>query len=116
MSLDHNYQSNQSGRREGRKDIRTEVDKEPLDDDQRHIYVVVLPPDRIKSDGIDPRNISTFELSDGVPDKETLASHREGLYFSRVGIEDGICMHVSEASLSESERTCSLLEQLKIPR
>ena len=61
-----------------------------MNDDQRHVYGIVLVTNRIESDGIDPCDIRRLKLSNGVPQQKTFASHRESLNFGGVRIKDRV--------------------------
>lgn len=62
----------------------TSVKQQPLNDDQRHVDDVILPADSLERDSIHEDDIGAGELGEGVPYKQTLASHGEGLDLGRV--------------------------------
>lgn len=68
----------------------TSVSEEPLNNYQRHVDSIVLVPNGIEGDGVDPGDICAHDLVDSVPDEETLASHRVRLNLGGIRPEDRI--------------------------
>lgn len=67
-----------------------------MNDDKRHVDCVVLVPNGLQCDSIDPSDVGAHDLIHSVPDEKTFASHGVSLDFGgvrpkhRVGkVEDG---------------------------
>jgi hypothetical protein len=67
-----------------------------LNNDKWHVNCVILVPNSLQGDRVDPSNVGAHDLVDSVPDEESFASHRVSLDFGgvrpeyRVGkVEDG---------------------------
>jgi hypothetical protein len=74
----------------GKAERHTAPDEAELDDDERHVHKVVLPSDRGERDGVDEGNIGRLKLCNSVPNQEALGTHREGLYFGWVRIQNRV--------------------------
>jgi hypothetical protein len=64
--------------------------EEELDNDKGHVDRVVLVSYCRQGNGVNPGNIGTHDLIDGIPDKKTFTSHRVGLDFGGVRPKDRV--------------------------
>jgi hypothetical protein len=86
------------------EEVLTELDKEPLNDDERDVdrivsIACVVSWVRVQSqqltnsfegDGIDKHHVDVFNLGDGVPNEHAFAPHGECLDFGGVREQHGV--------------------------
>jgi hypothetical protein len=64
--------------------------EEELDDNKGHVDRIVLVSNRRQGNSVDPSDVGSHDLVDGVPNKKTFTSHRVGLDFGRVRPKDRV--------------------------
>jgi hypothetical protein len=83
----------------------TSVGEEELDDDQGHVDRIVLVSNGVESNGVDPSDIRAHDLVDGVPDEQTLGSHRVSLDLRGVRPEDWVG-EIEDGEVQPDEDDC----------